>query len=110
MRLTTPLAVETPTQIGLDSIRLDVIVPDAAKIDVPVLFGNGERDVSPDPRTEASRFPLCNDFTMFLLPALSPLPDLRQHPAPVLEPDARLVAHHPAKPTPLRQSYQRRRR
>jgi hypothetical protein len=35
---------------------------------VPVLFANGERDVSPDPRAEASRFSLCNDFTMYLLP------------------------------------------
>lgn len=62
------LAVETPTRMGLDSIRPDVIVDDAARIDVPVFFGNGERDVSPAPRDESARFPLCTDFTMFLLP------------------------------------------
>lgn len=62
------LAVETPSCIGLDSIRTDIITSDAAKIDVPVFFGNGERDVSPDPRAEAARFLLCTDFTMFLLP------------------------------------------
>lgn len=62
------LAVETPTQIGLDSIRHDIIKPDAAQIEVPVFFGNGERDVSPDPHAEAQFFPRCTDFTMFLLP------------------------------------------
>jgi hypothetical protein len=61
------MAVQTPTCIGLDSIRTDIIKLDAAKIDVPVFFGNGERDVSPDPRAESASFPLCNDFTQFLL-------------------------------------------
>jgi hypothetical protein len=63
------LAVPTPTRIGLDSIRTDIIKPDAARVDVPVFFGNGERDVSCDPRAEAQFFPRCTDFTMFLLPA-----------------------------------------
>lgn len=62
------IAVETPTQIGLDSIRHDIIKADAGQIDVPVFFGNGERDVSPDPRGEPGRFPRCADFTLFLLP------------------------------------------
>jgi pimeloyl-ACP methyl ester carboxylesterase len=60
--------VPTPTCIGLDSIRIDIIKPDAAQLDVPVFFGNGERDVSPDPRAESQFFPLCKDFTMYLLP------------------------------------------
>ena len=59
---------ETPTCIGYDSIRTDIIKPDAARIDVPVFFGNGERDVSEDPHGEARFFPLCKDFTIFLLP------------------------------------------
>ena len=62
------LAVATPTAIGLDSIRVGIIESDAARIDVPVFFGNGERDVAPDPHAEAGFFPLCTDFTMFLLP------------------------------------------
>ena len=62
------LAVPTPLQIGLASIMVDVIRADAAQIDVPVFFGNGERDVSPDPHAEARFFPRCNDFTMYLLP------------------------------------------
>jgi len=62
------VAVPTPTRIGLDSIRTDIIKADAAKIEVPVFFGNGERDVSPDPHAEAGHFPRCRDFTMFLLP------------------------------------------
>jgi hypothetical protein len=61
-------AAATPTSIGYDSIRTDIIKPDAALIDVPVFFGNSERDVSNDPHGEARSFPLCNDFTLFLLP------------------------------------------
>jgi hypothetical protein len=68
IRFDDSMAVETPTRIGLDSIRPDVIADDAVAIDVPVFFGNGERDVSPDPRAECARFPRCPDFTMFLLP------------------------------------------
>jgi pimeloyl-ACP methyl ester carboxylesterase len=62
------IAVPTPTSIGFDSVRTDIIKPDAALIDVPILFGNAERDVSPDPRAEAQYFPRCTDFTMLLLP------------------------------------------
>jgi len=62
------ICVPTPSQIGMVSIQADIITADAAKVDVPVLFGNGERDVSPDPRAEAGFFPLCTDFTMYLLP------------------------------------------
>ncbi len=62
------MAVPTPTQIGLDSIRLDIIRDDAAAIDVPVFFGNSERDVSPDPHAEAACFSRSTDFTMYLLP------------------------------------------
>jgi len=61
-------AVETPSGIGLDSIRTGIILEDAARVDVPVFFGNGERDVSPEPRAEAANFPACDDFTLFLLP------------------------------------------
>ncbi len=68
IRYDDTMAVPTPTRIGLDSIRLDIIKDDAAAIDVPVLFGNSERDVSPDPQGEAARFPRCTDFTMYLLP------------------------------------------
>jgi len=62
------MAVETPSCIGLDSIRLGIIAKEAARIDVPVFFGNGERDVSPDPRAEPAAFAACDDFTLFLLP------------------------------------------
>jgi hypothetical protein len=62
------MAVATPTSIGLDSIRTDIIKPDATLIDVPVFFGHGERDVSPDPRAEVAFFPQCLDFTFFILP------------------------------------------
>lgn len=61
-------AAATPTKIGYDSIRVDIIKPEAARIDVPVFFGNSERDVSEDPRAEAAFFPLCKDFSLYLLP------------------------------------------
>jgi len=61
-------AAATPTSIGYDSIRKDIIKSEAARIEVPVLFANSERDVSEDPRAEAGFFPLCKDFTMYLLP------------------------------------------
>jgi hypothetical protein len=51
-----------------DSIRTDIIKPDAARIDVPAFFGNSERDLSDGPHGEVRFFPLCKDFTMFLLP------------------------------------------
>lgn len=62
------LSVPTPSQIGLDSIRDAIIVPDAARIDVPVFMGLGERDVSPDPQSEPHFFPKCPDFTLHILP------------------------------------------
>lgn len=64
----TAIAVETPASIGHDSIRTDIIKPDAALIDVPLFFGHGERDVSPHPRQEMAFFPRCDDFTFFQLP------------------------------------------
>ena len=68
IRYDASTAAATPTSIGYDSIRKDIIKPEAARIDVPVLFANSERDVSEDPRAEAGFFPLCNDFSIYLLP------------------------------------------
>jgi len=62
------LAVPTPSRIGLDSIRTGIIAAEAAQIDVPVLFGQGEQDVSPDPHGEAACFDGCGDFTLYILP------------------------------------------
>ncbi len=61
------IAVETPANIGLDSIRTGIVVAEAATIDVPIYFGLGERDVSPDPHTESSFFRRSNDFTLHIL-------------------------------------------
>lgn len=62
------IATQTPAQIGLDSIRPNIIVADAAKIDVPIYFCLGERDVSPDPHAECSYFRKSPDFTLHILP------------------------------------------
>ncbi|MGE4341314.1 MAG: hypothetical protein AB7E55_36010 [Pigmentiphaga sp.] len=67
------LAVPTPTMIGLDSIRTDIIKPDAAQIEVPVFFGNGERDVSIAPQAEAESF-----FALYGLHVV-PDPSIREH-------------------------------
>lgn len=62
------LAVETPREIGFDSIRSGIIAQDAARITVPVLFAQGEQDVSPDPHAEAVLFRSCPDFSLYILP------------------------------------------
>ena len=62
------IAVETPANIGLDSIRTGIIVDAAANIDVPVYICLGERDVSPDPHAEPSYFKRSWDITLHILP------------------------------------------
>jgi pimeloyl-ACP methyl ester carboxylesterase len=62
------LATETPSKIGLDSIRTGIVVGDAAKINVPIYMCLGERDVSPDPHAEPGYFRACSDFTLHILP------------------------------------------
>ena len=61
-------AVETPSHIGLDSIRTAIVIEDAATISVPIYLGLGERDVSPDPHAEPQYFRRCPDFTLHILP------------------------------------------
>jgi pimeloyl-ACP methyl ester carboxylesterase len=62
------LAVETPGEIGVVSIRTHIIRAEAVRIAVPMLFSNGERDVSPDLHAEPGYFPACPDFTLHILP------------------------------------------
>ena len=61
-------AVETPTSIGLDSIRTGIVREDAAKIDAPVYICLGERDVSPDPYLEPTYYRRSTDITLHILP------------------------------------------
>ena len=49
----------------------DYVIEEAAVIDVPVFFGEGERDVSENPWAESSRFPLVRDFTLFVCPRMA---------------------------------------
>jgi hypothetical protein len=62
------LAVPTPSAIGLTSIATGIIRAEAAQIDVPVYFCNGERDVSPDLQAEPGYFRACTDFSLHCLP------------------------------------------
>jgi len=62
------IAVQTPANIGLDSIRTGIVVKEAAQIDVPIYLCLGERDVSPDPHAEPGYFKRSTDFTLHILP------------------------------------------
>ena len=46
----------------------NVVVDEAAAINVPVLIANGEVDVCPDPRTEPAAYSSSTDITTFVLP------------------------------------------
>lgn len=62
------LAVETPANIGLDSIRTQIVRAEAGRIEAPVYICLGERDVSPDPHAEPSYYPASKDVTLHILP------------------------------------------
>lgn len=49
----------------------DYVIAEAAVIDVPVFFGEGERDVSENPWEESARFPKVRDFTLFVCPQMA---------------------------------------
>lgn len=61
------LAAETPTSIGLDSIRIGIVREEAGQIDVPVYICLGEQDVSPDPHAEPAFYRASNDITLHVL-------------------------------------------
>jgi len=44
---------------------------EAAKIAVPVLVGNGERDTCPDPHAEAAAYRASRDVTIFIVPTMA---------------------------------------
>ncbi|MCB2073446.1 MAG: alpha/beta hydrolase [Novosphingobium sp.] len=62
------LAVETPSCIGLDSIRTRIVAGEASRIDVPVYICLGERDVSPDCHAEPGYYRASSDITLHILP------------------------------------------
>jgi alpha-beta hydrolase superfamily lysophospholipase len=44
---------------------------DAARITVPVLVANGERDTCPDPHAEAAAYPASRDIGIFIVPTMA---------------------------------------
>lgn len=62
------MAVETPSCIGLDSIKTHIVKNEAGRIDVPVYICLGERDVSPAPHAEPAYYPSSWDVTVHILP------------------------------------------
>jgi pimeloyl-ACP methyl ester carboxylesterase len=44
---------------------------DAAKVTVPVLVANGERDTCPNPHAEATAYPATRDVTIFIVPNMA---------------------------------------
>lgn len=62
------MAVETPSCIGLDSIRAQIVKHEAGQITVPVYICLGERDVAPDPHAEPAFYRSSRDITLQILP------------------------------------------
>jgi len=62
------LAVETPSGIGLDSIRAQIVKEEAGQITTPVYICLGERDVAPNPHAEPSYYRSSTDITLQILP------------------------------------------
>lgn len=44
---------------------------DAARVTVPVLVANGERDVCPNPHAEAAAYPASRDVTVYVVPTMA---------------------------------------
>lgn len=44
---------------------------DAAKVSVPVLVANGERDTCPDPHAEAACYPASGDVSIYIVPTMA---------------------------------------
>jgi len=62
------LAVETPSSIGLDSIRAQIVQKEAGQITTPVYICLGERDVAPNPHAEPGYYRASSDITLQILP------------------------------------------
>ena len=66
-----PWGSRTVPRCVVGMMARDYVIEEAAAIDVPVFFGEGERDVSEDPWQESSRFPKVRDFTLFVCPRMA---------------------------------------
>lgn len=44
---------------------------DAARVQVPVLVANGERDTCPQPKAEAAAYSACDDISIFIIPRMA---------------------------------------
>ena len=61
------LAIKTPSN-GLDSIRLNIVRAEAARITTPVCICLGERDVSPNPHVGPNYYSASKDVALHILP------------------------------------------
>jgi hypothetical protein len=61
----------SPPRWGSRTVPRDYVIEEAAVIDVPVFFGEGERDVSENPWEESARFPRVPDFTLYVCPQMA---------------------------------------
>jgi alpha-beta hydrolase superfamily lysophospholipase len=64
----TAAQVATPGALVARTNASDVATEAAARIDVPVFLGIGERDTAPRPHDEPRYYQVCPDVTLFLLP------------------------------------------
>jgi len=66
-----PWGSRTVPRCVVGMMARDYVAAEAAVIDVPVFFGEGERDVSENPWEESARFPRVRDFTLFVCPRMA---------------------------------------
>lgn len=66
-----PWGSRTVPRCVVGMMARDYVIEEAAAIDVPVFFGEGERDVSENPWEESSRFPRARDFTLYVCPQMA---------------------------------------
>jgi pimeloyl-ACP methyl ester carboxylesterase len=66
-----PWGSRTVPRCVVGMMARDYVIEEAAAVDVPVFFGEGERDVSENPWEESARFPRVRDFTLFVCPQMA---------------------------------------
>jgi pimeloyl-ACP methyl ester carboxylesterase len=68
---TTPWGSDGVPASAITMMTPGAVAAEAAAIDVPVLVGCGERDVVPDPASEASAYPNATDVRILVVPAMA---------------------------------------
>lgn len=70
-KINPPFGSATVPPCAVQMMSPGAVKAEAANIRVPVLVGNGERDVCPDPWAEPSAYRASNDVSVFVVPAMA---------------------------------------